>query len=99
MGSAGKKFTLFLLGLFILALLIRMIGIGTYMTVDEEKWMIRSGEFYEKMFTKNDPGGTFTTTHPGATTQWLAGLGISWQEKQLGIGVDTSNLDKFRLYQ
>lgn len=97
MWSAGKMFTLCVVGIFVLALFVRMIGIGSFMTVDEEKWMIRSGKFYEKLLVKNDPGGTFTTTHPGATTQWLAGFGISWKEKQLGTGIDTSNLSDFRL--
>ncbi len=67
------------------------------MTVDEEKWMLRSGEFYHKLFDQHDPGGTFTTTHPGATVQWLAGAGIYLQEKNLATGIDTSNLRLFRL--
>ncbi len=81
----------------LLAFVLRLAGVGTFMTVDEEVWMTRSGEFYNKLFDKKDPGGTFTTTHPGATTQWLAGAGIYMQEKRLGAGVDTSNLNDFRL--
>lgn len=96
MWSTEKIFAVSVVGIFVLALCVRLVGIGSFMTVDEERWMIRSGEFYEKLFDKNDPGGTFTTTHPGATTQWLAGLGIRWKEMKLGTGVDTSNLSEFR---
>lgn len=83
--------------IMVLALSLRLIGVGSFMTVDEEQWMIRSGEFYHKLFDRHDPGGTFTTSHPGATTQWLAGAGIYGLERRLGIGVDTSNLAYFRL--
>lgn len=96
-GEAGGKMIWIVGGVILLALTLRLIGAGSFMTVDEELWMIRSGEFYHKLFDRMDPGGTFTTTHPGATTQWLAGAGIYRQEKRIGAGVDTSNLADFRL--
>jgi 4-amino-4-deoxy-L-arabinose transferase-like glycosyltransferase len=93
----AAKMTLWIvLGVVLLAVILRLYGAGSFMTVDEELWMTRSGEFYHKLFDKNDPGGTFTTTHPGATAQWLAGAGIYAQEKRIGTGVDTSNLATFR---
>lgn len=96
-GEERKKAAGIVGGVIVLALALRLIGAGSFMTVDEELWMTRSGEFYHKLFDKMDPGGTFTTTHPGATTQWLAGAGIYLQEKRIGAGVDTSNLVDFRL--
>ncbi|KKT93845.1 MAG: hypothetical protein A3E37_03290 [Candidatus Andersenbacteria bacterium RIFCSPHIGHO2_12_FULL_46_9] len=94
---AAKKPVRIVWGVVFLTVVLRLYGVGSFMTVDEELWMTRSGEFYHKLLEKNDPGGTFTTTHPGATTQWLAGAGIYAQEKRMGTGVDTSNLAAFRM--
>jgi len=63
-----------LLGIGCVALFARLWGIGSFMTVDEENWMIRSAEFWQKL-ASGDPGGTFLTTHPGATAMWLIGAG------------------------
>lgn len=81
----------------ITALVLRLPGLGSFMTVDEEKWMLRSAEFWHSIFREGDPGGTYMTTHPGATTTWLSGAGIFLQEKMLGFDIDTSNLRYFRL--
>ncbi len=81
----------------VLALAVRLPGLGDFMTVDEAKWMVRSGQFYHKLFLQGDPSGTFITTHPGASVMWLAGAGIVWQESRLGFDIDTSNLKHFRL--
>jgi hypothetical protein len=83
--------------IFVLALAVRLPGLGSFMTVDEENWMLRSAGFWHELFRNGNPGGTFMTTHPGATTMWLAGAGISWQEARLGFDIDTSNLRHFRL--
>jgi len=78
------------------ALTARLPGLGQFMTVDEESWMLRSGTFWHELFRQGNPGGTFVTTHPGALTTWLAGAGIVWQEHRLGFDIDTSNLRQFR---
>ncbi len=83
--------------LILVALVLRLPGLGSFMTVDEEKWMLRSAEFWHDMFRGGDPGGTYITTHPGVTTMWLAGAGIFLQEARLGFDIDTSNLRYFRL--
>ncbi len=80
----------------LLALAIRLPGLGTFMTADEENWMLRSGVFWHELFRQGDPTGTFLTTHPGVTTMWLAGAGITWQEHRLGFDIDTSNIRHLR---
>jgi 4-amino-4-deoxy-L-arabinose transferase-like glycosyltransferase len=93
-----KAKTIFLVVLLVvIALVLRLLGLGSFMTVDEEKWMLRSAEFWHDMFRNADPGGTYITTHPGVTTMWLAGTGIFLQESLLGFDIDTSNLQYFRL--
>ncbi len=80
----------------LIALIVRIPGLGSFMTVDEEKWMVRSGLYWHKIFRDGDVGGAFVTTHPGATLTWLAGAGIFAQETRLGFDIDTSNLEYFR---
>lgn len=80
----------------LLAMTVRISGLGEFMTVDEAKWMVRSGEYWHKLFRNGDVGGTFVTTHPGATLMWISGAGIAWQETRLGFDIDTSNLRYFR---
>ena len=41
----------------VLALLLRLPGAGTFATVDEENWTIRSADFYHQLFRQGDPGG------------------------------------------
>lgn len=81
----------------ILSLLVRLPGLGVFMTADEPNWMIRSADFYHQVFRHHHPLGTFMTTHPGATAMWLIGIGEFVQEARLGVDVDTSNLRAFRL--
>ncbi|MBI1833769.1 MAG: phospholipid carrier-dependent glycosyltransferase [Candidatus Andersenbacteria bacterium] len=80
-----------------LALFLRLPGLGQFMTVDEQLWMLRSGEYWDKLL-QGDFKGTFVTTHPGATITWLSGAGIVIQEQRLQTGIDTSNIAAFRMY-
>ncbi|MFH1354147.1 MAG: glycosyltransferase family 39 protein [bacterium] len=96
MTDKGKK-VIAVVALGLLALVVRLPGLGEFMTVDEENWMLRSGTFWHELFRLSDPSGTFLTTHPGATTMWLTGTGVFWQEARLGFDIDTSNLRYFRL--
>ncbi len=61
------------------ALLVRLHGLGQIMTADEERWMIRSSDFY-RAIERGDLGGTHQSTHPGVTLMFLSGLGIKVQE-------------------
>src|SRR3989344_6023662 len=81
----------------LLALGMRLPGLGHFMTADEEQWMLRSGVFWHELFRQGDASGTFLTTHPGATTMWLTGAGVAFQEVRVGVDIDTSNLRHFRL--
>ncbi len=82
-------------GIGLLALLLRMPGFGSVMTVDEENWMIRGAEFYDEL-GKGNIGGTFLTTHPGSIPMWLIGGGQWLQEQRLGIEADDPTLIHFR---
>lgn len=95
--DSSRKYILAGLLIAALALAVRLPGLGQFMTVDEETWMLRSGEFYDKLLA-GDAAGTFLTTHPGTPLTWLAGAGIQIREHQLGTGVDTSNIAAFRMY-
>ena len=97
MSTRTRNGILLFVGICILALGVRLPGLGSFMTVDEEAWMLRSGEFWHKLVRLGDPGGTYLTTHPGAPTMWLAGAGIFLQEARLGFHIDQSNLSHFRL--
>jgi hypothetical protein len=86
-----------LIGIFIVSLGLRLLGLGTFMTADEPNWMVRSAEFYHHLFRDHNPGGTFLTSHPGVVTMWLSGAGIVLQEHRLGFDIDQSNLAYFRI--
>lgn len=97
MNHTLKKNTLIFIGVFLVALFIRLPGLGSFMTADEANWMVRSGEFWNNLFLNNDPGGTFRTSHPGVLTMWLSGGGVFFEELRLGYHIDQSNLADFRL--
>lgn len=85
------------IGIGLLALILRLPGLGTFMTADEPNWMVRSSQFYHALFRDGNPGGTFITSHPGVTAMWVIGVGEFIQEARLGIAVDQGNLKDFRL--
>lgn len=78
----------------IIALLVRLPAVGSFMTVDEQNWMIRSGDFMRNL-ERGNIEGTFQGTHPGATAMWLMGSGIKLQEWRLGVGLTSDNLILF----
>ncbi len=78
-----------------LAISVRLVGIGSFMTADEENWMMRSNEFYAKL-AAGDISGTFLTSHPGATGMWIMGAGIVVKEKISGVELDDNNVIGFR---
>lgn len=78
----------------ILALLVRVPAVGGFMTVDEQNWMVRTGDFIRSV-ERGDIEGTFQGTHPGATAMWLMGSGIKLQELRLGVHLNSDNLILF----
>lgn len=64
------------LGLFLVALLPRAIGLGVFATADEAKWIYRSVQFLGA-FLRGDLAGTVVNLTPGVTTTWLGSLGLT----------------------
>lgn len=65
------------IGVFVIALVPRIMTLGAYLTTDEGNWMGRTALFTQGLL-RNDPGSTYQSGHPGVTTMWtaLAGMGI-----------------------
>jgi 4-amino-4-deoxy-L-arabinose transferase-like glycosyltransferase len=79
------EFEVFLvLALFILALLLRVLNLNTFITWDEPAWTYRSIKFLTALW-RMDFGGTFLVGHPGVLTLWSGATGISIQ-RLLGFG-------------
>ena len=72
------------LGLFVLALLPRILSLGAIITPDERRWVERSVSFFTALL-KGDWSHTFQTGHPGVTTMWTGTLGL-WGKYLLGQG-------------
>ncbi|MEJ2556162.1 MAG: glycosyltransferase family 39 protein [Anaerolineae bacterium] len=64
------------LGLFLLALLPRAVGLGTFATADEAKWVYRSAQFLGALL-RGDLAGTVVNLTPAVTTTWLGSLGLA----------------------
>lgn len=62
--------------LLILGAYTRLTDLGTFLTVDEKTWIVRSYEFIRafKDIRFND---MLQTTHPGVTTLWASGISIT----------------------
>jgi hypothetical protein len=70
-------------GLFIIALLPRIFGLGLFITSDEPLWLTRSIFFSEGLLTGN-LADTLQTGHPGVTTMWTGNLGLALAYLQRG---------------
>lgn len=68
--------------LFALAVGARLVGIGLFITPDEDNWMRRTGNFAEAL-QSGDLQRTFQSGHPGVTTMWIARLGIGPEAARL----------------
>lgn len=64
------------LGLFLIALLPRVFGLGVFVTADEAKWIYRSAQFLGALL-RWDLSGTMVNLTPGVTTTWLGSLGLA----------------------
>jgi hypothetical protein len=63
------------LGLFLVALLPRAIGLGIFATADEAKWVYRSAQFLSALL-RGEPSGTVVNLTPAVITTWLGSLGL-----------------------
>ena len=64
--------------IFFIALVLRLLAIGRYVTADELIWVYRSVLFREALASA-DWAGTLVSSHPGVTTTWLGAVAISLQ--------------------
>jgi hypothetical protein len=80
-GFLGKPGWLSGLLLAVLVLAIwapRGLALDRFVTVDEPKWLARSGNFYLAL-SNGDLEGTFTREHPGVTVTWAGLIGFLWR--------------------
>lgn len=63
------------LGVFLLALLPRVLHLAVIITPDERRWVERSVKFLGSLLL-GDLAGTFQTGHPGVTTMWMGAGGL-----------------------
>jgi hypothetical protein len=66
-------------GLYIVALLPRLLDLGAFITWDELIWVHRSVHFSQAILS-SDWAATFRTGHPGVIATWLGalGMGLRW---------------------
>ena len=63
------------LGVFLLAVVIRLYAIDAYVTIDESRWVQRASDF-AAYIGQGRPEETFIIGHPGVTTMWTALIGM-----------------------
>jgi hypothetical protein len=71
---------------FLAALAPRAIGVGTFVTVDEPRWIHRSEAFLSAL-RDGDYAHTNQTGHPGVTTMWMGSAGILLTEYAADLGI------------
>ncbi|MFN8457457.1 MAG: glycosyltransferase family 39 protein [Anaerolineae bacterium] len=91
--NLGWKHWVLLGGIFALAVSVRVMALGGFLTADEPLWIERSRHFAGGLWLPNyqcppsDRGRDFATTgwgctlhseHPGVTTMWGGSLGLLW---------------------
>jgi 4-amino-4-deoxy-L-arabinose transferase-like glycosyltransferase len=65
--------------LIIIAIWIpRGLALDQFVTVDEQKWLTRSANYYQALVLTNFEN-TYQRDHPGVTTMWAGTLGFLWQ--------------------
>ena len=63
------------LALFVMALVPRLVGLQTFVTADEAKWVYRSAQFWLALL-HGDWANTASKLKPAVTTMWSAGSGF-----------------------
>jgi hypothetical protein len=78
-GGSKRARRLQLLGVFVAALVTRLLTVGHFATTDEPAWLLRTMGFSGAIVDGNLEGATASTgqlaTMPGVTTMWLGSLG------------------------
>lgn len=70
-----QRLVLIALVLFIVALALRLAGLGAFLTPDENLWAARAAHFVTAL-SAGDWAATNITGHPGVTTMWAGALGL-----------------------
>lgn len=83
------------LAIAVLALGVRLPGLGTILTADEPQWIFRSASFTRALAT-GDLGGTFQGTHPGVVPMLLVGAGVRVREILTGDLLESPAVGAFR---
>jgi hypothetical protein len=73
--------------LYVLTVGVRLVGIGLFITPDEDNWMRRTGNFANGLAT-GELWRTYQAGHPGVTTMWVARLGMGPEAARLS-GITT----------
>ncbi len=73
-------------GLFLLALVPRLVGLGVTVTTDEPSWVKRSAGFALALLN-GDWLNTFQSNHPGVTTMWSGAIGLMVKGLLQGAGL------------
>ena len=81
-------------GLFFVAFLPRVLGLGTFLTADEKNWIGRSYEFV-RAFHDLRFNDMLQTTHPGVTTLWASGLAVMFKSAVSHVQFADTNLIYF----
>ncbi|MDP8922635.1 MAG: hypothetical protein M3O34_07135 [Chloroflexota bacterium] len=68
--------------LFVLAFAARLIGVGLFVTPDEDNWMGRAASF-SRALSRGQFQLTYQSGHPGVTTMWVASLGMGREAGKL----------------
>ncbi len=76
--SRSLRFAVLLIMLFFAAWIPRVLGLTSFVTIDERKWLARSANFYQAI-QYWDAGATFQREHPGVTVMWAGAMGL-WQQ-------------------
>jgi hypothetical protein len=62
--------------LFLVSFAPRVIGLDTFSTLDESRWLRRSVQFLESVGRGDWAGTMRNSRHTGVTTQWTGALGV-----------------------
>ena len=79
----------------LLALAVRIPGLGSILTADEPQWIFRAQSFFTAL-AKGDLGGTFQGTHPGVVPMFLIGTGLELRERFTGERLESPTVGAFR---
>ncbi|MEM7028332.1 MAG: glycosyltransferase family 39 protein [Chloroflexota bacterium] len=75
-------------GLFLAALIPRLLALTKFVTADEPRWVVRSLSFMGGLLTA-DFEATLQTGHPGVTTMWSGTIGTALKYALTGAGDDS----------